>query len=111
MASPYELAAQMDRKLHEAHMLSHDLAAALSPDAEIRATVPALREDQIKHMVNRFLNWNLPKDFSPDGGISFQKVRNQGTPYAGPNTPSGTNLLDGQQADAMVRHMLEGMPE
>jgi hypothetical protein len=25
--------------------------------------------------------------------------------------PSGTNLFDATQADAMVRHMLEGLPE
>jgi hypothetical protein len=25
--------------------------------------------------------------------------------------PSGTNLLNAQQADAMVRHMLDGLPD
>ena len=35
----YKLAARLDEKLHEAHAIAHDLAAALSPDPEIRATV------------------------------------------------------------------------
>ena len=26
----------------------------------------------IDEMVNRFLGWKLPKDFAPDGGISFK---------------------------------------
>lgn len=33
-----------------------------------------MTEAQIKHMVNRFLSWKLPRDtFNPDGGISFDK--------------------------------------
>lgn len=62
---------------------------------------------QIKHMVNRFLGWKLPKDFHPDAGISYTR------PNYAPEVdarPSGTNLLDATQADAMVRHMIEGMP-
>lgn len=69
-----------------------------------------MTEDQIKHMVNRFLCWKLPENFSPDGGVNFTKVLNPGTPYAFKFAPVGTNLLDATQADAMVRHMIEGMP-
>ncbi len=36
-----------------------------------------MNEDQIKHMVDRFLSWRLPENFRPE---------------------------------AMVRHMIEGMP-
>lgn len=67
-------------------------------------------EDQIKHMVNRFLAWRLPKNFHPDGGVFFEPVGNKGTPYEYIRAPVGTNLLDASQATAMVRHMLEGLP-
>lgn len=70
-----------------------------------------LTEDQIKHMVDRFLTWKLPEHFNPDAGISFTPIFNLHAP-GGPqrHQPSGTNLLDATQADAMVRHMIEGMP-
>ena len=66
-----------------------------------------MTDEQIKHMVDRFLSWKLPENFNPDAGISYTRPK-----YA-PEVdarPSGTNLLDATQADAMVRHMLEGMP-
>lgn len=69
-----------------------------------------MTEDQIKHMVSRFLGWKLPDGFNPDGGISFQAIGNEGTEHRYKRQPSGTNLLDATQADAMVRHMIEGMP-
>lgn len=70
-----------------------------------------MTEDQIKHMVDRFLGYRLPETFNPDGGISFKRFWNEGTPHQGKNEPSGTNLLDATQADAMVRYMIEGMPD
>ena len=65
-----------------------------------------MNADQIKHMVDRFLMWPLPRNFTPDNGISYKR------PNYAPNVPgpSGTNLLDATQADAMVRHMVEGLP-
>lgn len=69
-----------------------------------------MTEDQIKHMVNRFLQWKLPKNFNPDGGISFEKIGSgPGSAYV--REPVGTNLLHAMQADVMVRHMLEGLPQ
>ena len=59
-----------------------------------------MTEDQIKHMVDRFLMWRLPETISPSGGITVDKSCR----------PIGTNLLSATEADAMVRHMLEGMP-
>ena len=70
-----------------------------------------MTEDQIKHMVNRFLGWRLPASFAPDGGISFEPIGNKSTTHQFTRDPSGTNLLDAQQAEAMVRYMAEGMPE
>lgn len=63
-----------------------------------------MTEDQIKHMRDRFLGWRLPENFRPDAGISY-------TPTHGcwSTPPTGTNLFDAIQADAMVRYMVEGM--
>ncbi|RTL52879.1 MAG: hypothetical protein EKK40_06940 [Bradyrhizobiaceae bacterium] len=71
-----------------------------------------MTEDQIKHMVNRFLGWKLPRDtFNPDCGISFDKEPyNAHTAHPALYEPSGTNLFDATQADAMVRYMLDGLP-
>lgn len=69
----------------------------------IRASL--VTEAQIKHMVDRFLMWRLPEDFSPDGGISFTRYMGEHK-----NMPIGTNLFSATEADDMVRHMLEGMP-
>lgn len=59
-------------------------------------------------MVLRFLNWKLPEDFRPDGGVTF-------TPPAGRNShhawPIGTNLLTDPQARAMLEHVLATEPE
>lgn len=75
-----------------------------------------LTEDQIKHMVQRFLNWKLPENFRPDAGISFTPEFNvewnakQGRPPQR-HEPVGTNLFGADQAEAMVRYMAEGMPD
>lgn len=68
-----------------------------------------MSEALIKQMTERFLGWKLPENFNPDGGISFRKVGNEGTPYEYRYEPSGTNLLDYTQAEAMVRHMVAGL--
>jgi hypothetical protein len=65
---------------------------------------------QIKYMVDRFLNYKLPENWKPDGGISFEKYGNKGTPHQYARNPVGTNLLDADQATAMVRHMIEELP-
>ncbi|MEI9428681.1 hypothetical protein [Mesorhizobium sp. Cs1299R1N3] len=84
-------------------------------EAEIEAsalrTVNAMQSSQIKHMVDRFLAWKLPENFNPDAGISFKAAFNENTAHPMRHEPSGTNLFDASQAEAMVRHMLEGMPE
>lgn len=70
-----------------------------------------MRDDQIQHMTQRFLQWRLPENFNPDAGISFTPKYNVGTPYEMKHEPTGTNLFDAVQAEAMIRHMLDGMPE
>lgn len=59
-------------------------------------------DEQIDQMVSRFLGWKLPKDFCPDGGITFKPVH----PHDSPNWPIGTCLLNDDQARAMIKHML-----
>lgn len=71
-----------------------------------------MTDEHIKHLVDRFLCWKLPDDFHPDNGISFEPIGNKG--IAGReyrHEPSGTNLLDARQAEVMIRHLLEGLPE
>lgn len=73
-------------------------------------TLPdALAEAQIKHMVDRFLGWKLPKDFRPDAGISYAPPNYTGMALDN-HYLSGTNLFDATQADAMMRYLVEGMP-
>lgn len=67
-------------------------------------------DEQIKYMRDRFLGWYLPKNFNPDGGISFEPLGNKGMPQEYMREPSGTNLLDAEQAEKMIRYMIEGMP-
>jgi len=67
-----------------------------------------MRDDQVKHLVDRFLGWRLPENFNPDAGISYTR------PNYAPGVdaaPSGTNLLDATQAEAMIRYLVEGLPQ
>ena len=61
----------------------------------------------IDMLVNRFLMWKLPENFSPDCGISFKPS----TPYSGDefgnsSWPIGTNLLTADQAKQMLEYIL-----
>lgn len=73
-----------------------------------------MTDEQIKYMVDRFLAWRLPENFQPDAGISFNPEYNveynavRGQPPAR-HHPTGTNLFDATQAEAMVRYMVHGM--
>ena len=83
-------------------------------DEQVNVMVSKLRiafgvettDDIVKEMVNRFLCWKLPKDFTPDAGISFKADYNECTPYPMKHEPIGTNLFHAGQAEEMVRHML-----
>lgn len=66
-----------------------------------------MNNSQIKHMVDRFLMWRVPENWNPDGGISYTRPNYDPSIDA---TPSGTNLFDATQTDAMVRYMVEGLP-
>lgn len=61
-----------------------------------------------EEMISRFLQWQLPEDFNPDGGISFKRGSWEGKPYP---MPVGTNLLDYTQAKAMLEFVLATTPD
>lgn len=77
-----------------------------------------MTDDQIKHMVQRFLSWKLPENFRPDAGISFKAEYNDspgamrvlGLTEPMRHEPSGTNLFCATQAEAMIRHMIADLP-
>ena len=58
-------------------------------------------EARVDKMVCRFLSMKLPEDFSPDGGVELDReyTNKFGMPY-------GTNLLNYDQAKAMVLNIL-----
>ena len=66
-----------------------------------------MNDAQVKHMVDRFLMWKVPADFSPDGGVKFDPHRDAG---GGFHRPIGTNILTATQAEALIRHLLDGLP-
>lgn len=79
--------------------------------AALAAMPQGVSEEQIKHMVDRFLGWRLPEDFRPDCGIHFdadaaKKLNPRNHRYE----PTGTNLFHAGQAEAMIRYMIEGIP-
>ncbi|MFZ2190023.1 MAG: hypothetical protein WAV48_04545 [Candidatus Magasanikiibacteriota bacterium] len=53
----------------------------------------------VEKMVDRFLQWELPKDFKPDCGISFDSQNGQ-------LKPIGTNLFTATQAKKMIENIL-----
>ena len=63
-------------------------------------------DEDIEAMTQRFLSWELPEGFNPDGGIRFESVTNEGTEFEYHYKPYGTNLFDHTQAKQMVRHIL-----
>src|ERR1700753_2282778 len=70
-----------------------------------------MTEEQIEYLANRFLGWRLPENFNPDDGISFDPIQNRGHAFESRRQPTGTNLFDAGQALAMVRYMVEGLPQ
>lgn len=73
---------------------------------EVRAALaaPATTPD-VKAMANRLMGWPLPKDFYPDGGISFDG-RKDDEWNKNKTWPIGTNLLTFDQAVAMFEYVL-----
>lgn len=76
----------------ESHM--HDCITDALDDPV--ATAPNVSEK----MVSRFLSWPLPNDFTPDCGVTFTQINR---PHM---WPSGTNLLNANQARQMLEYVL-----
>lgn len=70
-----------------------------------------MTDEQINHMVNRFLMWKLPEHFNPDGGVTFEPIAGAAGPHPFRREPVGTNLLSAEQAREMVRHMIAELPK
>jgi NTP pyrophosphatase (non-canonical NTP hydrolase) len=74
-----------------------------------RLTAAAVRDLQLRQMVNRFLGWKLPRTFSPDAGIKFTPSNGmtREEAYDKPGWwPIGTNLLTADEARAMLEYVL-----
>jgi hypothetical protein len=68
-----------------------------------------MNDEQIKYMRDRFLGWAIPVEgFHPDGGISFEPLGSKGTRHEFKREPSGTNVFNAEQAEQMIRFMLDG---
>jgi hypothetical protein len=104
----------LSRSMSVARCMYADTAELVEPSGPGFRT-PPISETQIKHMVSRFLGWRLPETFRPDNGISFtpefnvEYMASLGKPPMR-RDPVGTNLFDAEQATAMVRYMVEGLP-
>ena len=68
----------------------------------IVSDIELLKQPNISKMVDKFLGWELPHDFNPDGGIDFVPSEHQNHPR-----PVGTNLLDADQAKETIRYITE----
>ena len=64
----------------------------------------------IDELVNRFLRWKLPKDFNPDGGISFKRIPDFPELNKWEYEPVGTNLFSAEQAKEMFEYCLKEEP-
>lgn len=66
------------------------------------------KQEFIKKLADRLMGWKLPKEFSPDAGISFdgRGLDARGYPR---QWPTGTNLLSVDQAKQMFEYLLDGI--
>lgn len=73
------------------------------------STTVELTPEQMNAMVQRFLGWRLPKTFSPDCYISFDRDRaGKVDGFGNGSWPIGTNLFSADEARQMLEFMLRG---
>ncbi len=77
-----------------------------STPTPVSATTGNTSMEVTQQMIDRFLSWKLPEDFSPDCGVSFDKRPPDAKGYARP-WPVGTSLLTATQARQMLEHVLQ----
>jgi hypothetical protein len=63
-------------------------------------------EKIIKAAVDKFLGWQLPDGFQPDGGIDFTRHAQGFDGVSYERKPVGTNLFSADQAKAMFEYCL-----
>lgn len=87
----------------EMYIFRAHFATALlaSPLKDLKPSKPNVDE-----IVNRFLGWKLPSDFSPDCGIEFDANKYPNHKFE----PIGTNLFNATQAKAMIEYLLQAAP-
>lgn len=111
-ASRERIVRELDQKYHRQ---GDNGEAQLWLDAALLQHEATVKEEMARMAVERFLQWKLPHDFNPDGGITFQPEFNreymakQGKPPMR-HEPTGTNLLTATQAKQMVEYILRTTP-
>lgn len=70
-----------------------------SPGTPFQPSAALTHEQLVNAMTSRFLAWSFPVNLNPDGGITIKEG----------SAPVGTNLLDYEQAKAMVTHLIAGL--
>lgn len=101
-ALPLCVAAECIEQLQEALRVALGESSSMTmPEVRALAAPSHVATPQIDAMVDRFLAWKLPKDFQPDGGISFKPSVTHPESW-----PIGTNLLTAVQARAMLEHIM-----
>lgn len=83
--------------------LAYHSTEILSPQVETEKELLNAYNETIKQMVNQFLGWKVPDDFSPDNGIVFTPSGYQVTGIKELYWPTGTNLLHAGQAEEMFK--------
>ena len=83
-------------------------SAVFQSVSQLVRVVEAAVIPDVNKMVDRFLGWRLPEDFSPDCHISFDRESLKQWPGV---WPIGTNLLTAAQAEQMIRHILHFSPQ
>lgn len=101
-ATPIEQAIQ-DRGLNAPRVTLADIETTIS--AEYFFTAEQAVQGVTSGMIDRFLGWKLPEDFGPDAGISFDQEYKEKW-----GMPTGTNLLNAEQAKGMLDHVVGCAP-
>lgn len=107
-----QLRERIAHRLHpEIIRLRTELAAAKQECKEVRRVArfwnnAYFERYTAKELADVFLAWQLPKDFMPDCGISFDGRPQDARGYPG-TWPSGTNLFTAAQAEAMFQFILD----
>lgn len=86
--------------LNNGNGLKTEPLAKMHFDAAVLKIETLENQNQVRHMVNRFLGWKLPDDFQPDAGITFDRSKSLH------GMPTGTNLLTASQAEDMISYMM-----